>query len=415
MTNSCSAKGTGLITLVQALQKINNLIIPITESERVILKNAKGRILADSIYSPINIPPTKNSAMDGYAFSSTDIIHKQRFSLILAGTSWAGKPYDKQLKSGECIRVFTGAVIPDGADSVIIQEHIEKNGINIDFPTTTLPKQNIRTAGSDIKKNTKILPAFKEISAIDIGLAASAGIYDLVVKRKLDIAFFSTGDELCTIGKVLKPGQIYDSNRYSLNALLDENKYNSCDLGVIADDKTLIKETLLTAAKTNDVIITSGGASVGDADYIKEIIEQFGSISFDKVAIKPGKPLIFGKINDCYFFGLPGNPVSVITTFLKIVSPSLLNLVGMTRKKTLRLLAICTSTLKKDPGRQEFQRGILTQNKSGELFVQSAGKQDSSIMSVTSKANCYIVLPSNSRGVLAGHKVIVELFFGVCV
>lgn len=410
MTDSCSNEANDLISIGQALQKIKETIRPINENEYVVLKRALGLILSNSIISPINIPSDKNSAMDGYAFSSSDITHKQTFALSLVGYSWAGKPYLGDINQGECIRIFTGAVVPESADSVIMQENIEQDGNKIIFPATAIANQNIRNPGDDIRKNTELLVAPKKLSAVDLGLLASAGIYEVPVKRKLNIAFFSTGDELSAIGNSLKSGQIYDSNRYSLNGLLNDNNHNVTDLGAIADDKQQMEEILVSAANTHDVIITTGGASVGDADYIKETLEKCGQVGFWKIAIKPGKPLAFGKINNCYFFGLPGNPVSVITTFHKIVLPALQHLTGIPVKKTIQLTAISTSTLKKDKGRQEYQRGILTQDESGDFFVESAGRQSSNIMSAMSRANCYIVLPIESEGILSGQKITVEPF-----
>jgi len=410
MYDSCGIAANDLITIEQALQKITATIRPVEGSEHVILKDAPGRILSTSVYSPINIPPDRNSAMDGYAFASTDIIPNQSFTLTLVGTSLAGKPYKEKLKKNECLRIFTGAVVPEGADSVIMQEHIEKNGQSIIFPSSTTADQNIREAGCDVKKNSELLSAPKKLSAVDIGLVAAAGRYDLIVKRKINIAYFSTGDELCSIGQELEPGQIYDSNRYTLSGLLDSTNFNIYDLGVAADDKQSIEETLISAAKTHDVIITTGGASVGEADYIKEILDKIAEIAFWKIAIKPGKPVAFGKIKDCYFFGLPGNPVSVIATFHKIVAPALQQLAGIPVNKTLVISASCTNNLKKQQGRQEYQRGVLTQNESGDFFVESAGKQGSNIMSTMSKANCYIVLPSECEGISAGQIVKVEPF-----
>ncbi|KAF3977897.1 MAG: molybdopterin molybdotransferase MoeA [Methylococcales symbiont of Iophon sp. n. MRB-2018] len=416
MIDSCgiepfNQKTSTLITIEQALDNINDAITSINGSERVILKNALGRVLSDSVYSAINIPPDTNSAMDGYAFSSTDILPNKAFSLSLIGTSWAGTPYEKPLKSGQCIRIFTGAVVPIGADSVIMQEHIQSNGSSIIFPESTYANENIRHIGSDIKQQQVLLSADKKLNSSDLGLLASAGIYDVSVTRKLNIAFLSTGDELTAIGETLKPGQIYDSNRYTLNALLNDNCINITDLGVLKDDKKTIKETLLAASKTDDVIISTGGASVGEADYIKELLDEYGQVNFWKIAIKPGKPLAFGKINHCYFFALPGNPVSVITTFNKIVSPALRLLTGeKTIKKNIQLTAICSSTLTKAKGRQEYQRGILTQNASGEFFVESAGKQGSNIMSTMSRANCYIVLAIECESISVGQTVTVEPF-----
>jgi len=410
MVDYCSIEENKLISIKQALHLIKQSISAIEGIERIVLRQAQGRILSSPVFSSINIPSDRNSAMDGYAFSSADILKNQSFTLSLVGTSWAGKPYTGKLNNNECVRIFTGAVIPDNADSVIMQELIETDGQKIIFPANTVAKENIREIGGDIKQNTELLPAHKKLTAVDIGLLASAGIYDVAVKRKLNITFFSTGDELCSIGQPLKTGQIYDSNRYTLNGLLNDENFNIIDLGVITDDKQRIKSTLLAAAKTYDAIITSGGASVGDADYIKEVLDECGDVGFWKIAIKPGKPLAFGKINHCYFFGLPGNPVSVITTFQKIVSPALQQLSGISANKPLSLSAICKSELKKQKGRQEYQRGILTQDEQGQLFVKSAGKQGSNIMSAMSRANCYIVLPVDSEGVLVGQKVLIEPF-----
>ncbi len=410
MTDPCSIEPSGLMSIDQALQKIKESVKTIKDSERVTLKNALGRVLAEQVISPINIPPERNSAMDGYAFSSLDIKQNQSFILTEAGVSWAGRPYLNKLKKGECVRIFTGAVVPEGADSVIMQEHVTRSENNIFFPATTKALEYVRAVGSDIKINTPLLSAQKKMTAIDIGLIASAGIYDIPVYRKINIAFFSTGDELCSTDHELGPGQIYDSNRYSLNALLCDKNCHFNDLGVIADNKQTLEKTLLNAAKTHDVIISTGGASVGDADYIQEILNKCGNVGFWKIAIKPGKPLAFGTIKDCYFFGLPGNPVSVIATFHKIVAPALNHLSGSSDQKKIQISATCTSNLKKQPGRQEYQRGILTQSKSGRFHVESAGKQGSNIMSAMSKANCYIVLPVDCIGVNAGETVTVEPF-----
>ena len=410
MIDACSLEAKGLITIDQALEKIKQAIKPIDQDERVILKHALNRILSRPVYSAINIPPDKNSAMDGYAFSSNDIIPGQSFNLSLQGTSWAGKPFQGSLRKQHCIRIFTGAVIPAGADSIIMQEQVDAHANQITFPETTQARQFIRDIGSDIKKGSELLSTPKKLSATDIGLLASAGIYDIPVKRQQNIAFFSTGDELSSLGDSLQTGQIYDSNRYALTGLLNDLNHNISDLGVIRDDKQKIKQTLLSAAKTHDVIITTGGASVGEADYIKEVLDECGEVNFWKIAIKPGKPLAFGKINNRYFFGLPGNPVSAIVTFQKIVLPALNYLSGIPMAKPLQLTAICNSQLKKQPGRQEYQRGILSQDESGDLFVESAGKQGSNIMSAMSKANCYIVLPIDSTGVKAGQSVTVEPF-----
>jgi len=412
MIDLCNQESNTLLSIDAALAKIKSAIHPVAGSEKVVLKKALGRVLSETVLSAINIPRDRNAAMDGYAFSSKDINPEQPFTLDLVGTSWAGRPFNGLLQPGQCIRIFTGAVLPMQADSVVMQEHVQSNGKTVLFPAHTLSRQNVREIGEDIKQGKVLCTHPKKLNAIDLGLLASAGIYELTVKRPVKIAFFSTGDELRALGQPLESGKIYDSNRYTLSGLLTDTCYSVTDMGVIADNKQLLEESFIEAAKNHDVIITTGGASVGEADYIKEILELSGEVNFWKIAIKPGKPLAFGKIGSCYFFGLPGNPVAVIVTFQQIVAPALKHLSGAPDSKPLKLTATCTSTLKKAPGRQEYQRGILTQDQNGEFFVASSGKQGSNMLSTISRANCYIVLPTECKGVQAGDKVRVELIAG---
>ncbi len=409
MIDSCSQESSPLLSVEAALARIKGAIHPVAGSEKVVLKNALGRVLSESVYSPINIPHERNSAMDGYALSSNSINREQPFTLSLAGTSWAGNSFKEKLQPGQCIRVFTGAVLPDQADSVIMQEQVRADGQAIHFPANAPARQNIREIGEDIMRGSVLCSHPKKLNAIDLGLLASAGIYELAVKRPVKIAFFSTGDELTPVGQPLQPGKIYDSNRYSLSGLLADASHSVTDMGVIADNKQLLEDCLITAAKNHDVIITTGGASVGEADYVREILARCGEVNFWKIAIKPGKPLAFGKIGCSYFFGLPGNPVSTIVTYQHFVAPALKQLSGAPEAKSLQLKATCTSDLKKAPGRQEFQRGILMQDENGDFFAVSSGRQGANILSSLSRANCYIVLPAECNGVQAGDKVRVEL------
>ncbi|UOA10580.1 gephyrin-like molybdotransferase Glp [Methylobacter sp. S3L5C] len=409
MIDLCSQEPKPLLSVEAALARIEAAFRPVAESENVFLKDALGRVLSESVYSPINIPHDRNSAMDGYAFSSQDAHHEQPFTLTLAGTSWAGRPFKGPLPPGYCIRIFTGAVLPDEADSVVMQEQVFVKGQVIHFLAKARLRQNIREIGEDIREGSLLCTAPKKLNAIDLGLLASAGIDKLVVKRPVKIAFFSTGDELTALGLPLVSGQIYDSNRYMLGGLLTDASYCVTDMGVIADNKQLLEERFIDAAKNHDVVITTGGASVGEADYVKEILERCGEVDFWKIAIKPGKPLAFGKIGDCYFFGLPGNPVAVIVTFQHLVVPALKQLSGVSAIKPWQLTATCTSLLKKAPGRQEYQRGILSQDQYGEFFVASSGKQGSNILSSMSQADCYMVLPIECQGVEVGDKVKIEL------
>jgi molybdopterin molybdotransferase len=410
MIDACSQEKKTMLTVITALAQIRAAIHAVSDSETLALNSALGRVLATDLYSPINLPTERNSAMDGYAFASSDVENNQPFSLQLIGTSWAGKPFQGQLQQGQCVRIFTGAVLPDQADSVIMQEHIQSNGTHIQFPANTKTRQNVRAIGEDTPQGGLLCKQGKKLTAVDLALLASAGISNISVLRRIKIAIFSTGDELVALGQPLKTGQIYDSNRYLLTGLLADNCYQVTDLGIIADNKQTLSEAFSTAAQNHDVIISTGGASVGDADYIKEVLTECGKVNFWKIAIKPGKPLTFGSIGGCYFFGLPGNPISAQVTFQKLVSPALQQLTGAVITQPLQLSATCTSSLKKSAGRQEFQRGILTQDETGKLWVATSGQQGSNILTAMSISNCYIVLPSDCQGVTVGDTVLVEPF-----
>ncbi len=394
-----------LLTVAEAKKRIHATISPLTEQERVSLKDAFQRVLAKAVFTPLNLPSTRNSAMDGYALSSEMFAE----TLTNVGTSWAGKPFERDLKSGECVRIFTGAVLPENADSVVMQENVTVHGSKIEFPTDIKLKKNVREIGEDVRIGDLLCEASKTLSASDLGLLASTGIENVLVIRKLKIVYFSTGDELVGLGESLERGKIYDSNRYSLFGLLQNQNYDVVDGGVIPDDKAALKNTLIQAAKEFDAVITTGGASVGEADYVKAVLEECGEIHFWKIAMKPGKPLAFGKIGKSYFFGLPGNPAAVTTTFDIIVKAALVQLAGGIIKEPFQLTAICATKLKKSRGRQEFQRGILQQLETGGFQVKSTGNQGSHILSTTSIANCYIVLPADCTEVRIGESVTVML------
>jgi molybdopterin molybdotransferase len=410
MMDRCSRESESLLTVVQALEKIKTAVDPIAATETVFLKQAVGRVLSSSIYSPINIPSDRNAAMDGYAFASADIVSEQAFTLNLVGTSWAGQPFEGDLQTGQCIRVFTGAVVPSCVDSVLMQEQVRVDGQIVHFPANLQVRQNVRAVGEDIKQGELLCAHPKKLTVYDLGLLAAAGIYQVSVKRKIRIAFFSTGDELTRIGRPLEPGKIYDSNRYLLSELLNDTSFSVTDCGVIADDKQLLQDVLIKASKSHDVLLTTGGASVGEADFIHDILANCGQVKFWKLAIKPGKPLAFGKIGDCHFFGLPGNPASLVVTFQQLVAPALRQISGASPCQALRVTATCTSKLKKIPGRLEFQRGILTQDDNGDFFVASSGSQGSHFLGSMSKANCFIILPAECYGIKVGDKAIVEPF-----
>jgi molybdopterin molybdotransferase len=410
MIDPCSLESKPLLSIDDALDRIKTAMHPVSDTEKTLLRNALGRVLAESVYSPVNIPHDRNAAMDGYAFASRDMADGQAFTLSLAGTSWAGRPFQGVLRPGQCVRIFTGAVVPEQADSVIMQERVQLEGQTVQFPADTRALQNIREIGEDVQQGACLIAPQKKLTAVDLGLLASAGVYEVTVKRQLKIAYLSTGDELTALDLPLEPGKIYDSNRIMLGGLLADPSHIVVDLGVIPDNKQLLEDSFIKASKAYDMIITTGGASVGEADYVKETLQRCGEVDFWKIAIKPGKPLAYGKIGACHFFGLPGNPVAVVVTFQQIVAPALRQLSGALPAKPLRFTATSATALKKKPGRQEFQRGILSQDEHGEFLVASAGRQGSNILSSMSQSGCYIVLPSECSGVQPGDKVIVEPF-----
>ncbi|MBE0436794.1 MAG: molybdopterin molybdotransferase MoeA [Methylomicrobium sp.] len=408
MIDACIQTEDSLLTLEETLTRIESSIEPIIDAEKVNLHDALGRVLAESVMSPIDLPYHNNASMDGYTLASSDINPDHPFSLNLIGTSWAGQPYDGSILPGQCVRIFTGGVVPEALDTVVMQEHVQRIGEIVHFPAKVQALQHVRIAGEDIAKNALLITAPKRLSAIDLGLLASAGIYQVNVKHKIKIAFLSTGDELTPIGQALAPGNIYDSNRYMLSALLKEEAFSTTDLGAVPDDKDRLESLLTAAAETHDAIITTGGASVGEADFIQEILDKIGQVELWKIAVKPGKPLAFGSIGNCRLFGLPGNPVSVVLAFQRIVIPGLRFMAGLSPEKPLQLTVICQESIKKSPGRLEFIRGILSQSDNGEHQVRSAGKQGSHILSSMSLANCFIVLPGDCKGIKKGDRVVVE-------
>ncbi|MFZ2726971.1 MAG: gephyrin-like molybdotransferase Glp [Methylococcaceae bacterium] len=409
MRDPCSLEKQPLLTLLEALYAIKNSVQSVVDIETVPLAKALGRVLAFPINSPMHSPHYRSSAMDGYAFDSTAQT-ETAFALQLAGIAYAGRPYTETLSKEQCVRIFTGAVVPDAVDSVVMQEKVQLQGEWVHFPAHTAFHQNIREIGEDISQGDRLVRGGKKLTAIDIGLLASVGISEVTVKRAVSIAIFSTGDELVPLGQPLALGQIHDSNHYLLHALLQDPCHQLIDGGIIADDVKQLEEHFLEAASQYDVIISTGGASVGDADYVKKILQQRGSIYFWKLAIKPGKPFAFGKLGNSYFFGLPGNPIAVIATLRQLVLPALQQLTGTSVTNPFRLSAICTCNLKKSAGRQDFQRGILTQDANGDFHVTSVGAQGSHLLFAMSRANCFIILPIECTGVSAGERVIVEPF-----
>ncbi|MBL1142417.1 MAG: molybdopterin molybdotransferase MoeA [Proteobacteria bacterium] len=401
------------ITPDKALENIFNAITPVNETESVFIRESLGRVIASDIKSEINVPSGINSAMDGYAIKGSDIPAHEIKKLKLIGTCLAGKNFLDTVNEGECVRIMTGAIMPEGTDTVVIQEQAIVAGEYIDIGNDTKPGDNVRQAGEDLSIGDLVLEKGMRVTPAEIGLLASLGQAKVSVFKNIKVAFFSTGDELRSVGEVLDDGAIYDSNRYTLFGMLARIGVEIIDMGVVRDDKELLDRAFIEAAEEADVIITSGGVSVGDADYIKEILEKQGTVDFWKVAMKPGRPLTFGKINNTLFFGLPGNPVSVMVTFYQFVQPALKRLLGETVYSPITMKAPCVSNLKKRPGRVEYQRGVLEQDETGSMVVRKTGKQGSGILRSMADANCFIVLPMENEGVKEGEMVDVQLFHGI--
>jgi molybdopterin molybdotransferase len=349
--------------------------------------------------------------MDGYAVIAADIPVNTTRELRVVGSSFAGHPFNEAGRRGECVRIMTGALVPNGLDTVIPQEYVQvlpDNYIRIDGRTRS--GDNVRLAGEDLQIGQTVLSRGRRITAADLGLIASLGISQVAVKRCLKVAFFSTGDELCSINEPIRPGQIYDSNRYTLFGMLSHQHCHIKDFGVVGDDPAQLRSTLLAAAVDNDVIIATGGVSVGEADFVRDVLSELGTIAFWKVAMKPGRPLTFGYLQQALFFGLPGNPVAVMVNFSQFVQPALQRLAGEINPPPLILNAVTTSTLKKRAGRTEYQRGILSQTADGSLVVSKTGAQGSGILLSMSRANCFIILSSEQTRIEAGEVVMVQPF-----
>ena len=402
----------GALRVDKAGAAIRACLTPVTETETVAIRDSLGRVLAQEIVPRINVPGHDNSAMDGYAVRFSDLQstdEKKETSLRQIGTAFAGKVFQGKVLAGECVRVMTGAVMPQGADCVVVQEVCRADGDWITVPAAQKAGQNVRAAGEDLKAGVAVLHPGQPVRAAELGLIASLGIAEVKVMRRLRVAFFSTGDELVSIGTPLAQGQVYDSNRYTLHGMLSGLGVEIIDMGVVRDEPQKLEAAFAAAAAKADAIITTGGVSVGEADFVKQLMARLGEVLFWKIAMRPGRPMAFGKIGKAYLFGLPGNPVAVMVTFHQFVRNALLALAGRTDAFEIPLLQAATATaIRKVEGRTEYQRGVLFAQNGG-WKVRTTGQQGSGVLRSMSEANCYIVLEHERGRVEAGEMVSVQL------
>ena len=392
----------------KAREAILACLTPIAQTETISIRDALGRVLAEDIVPRINVPAHDNSAMDGYAVRFADLERP----LKEIGTALAGKPFHGKLGAGECVRIMTGAVMPQGADTVVIQEVVKKSGEHITVPPGQKKAQNVRYAGEDLKIGVAVLTPGTLLKPADIGLIASLGIGEVRVKRRLRVAFFATGDELASIGTPLKEGEIYNSNRYTVHGMLARLGVDAIDMGVVRDDPSQLEKAFRQASEKADVVITTGGVSVGEADFIKQMMAKLGEVLFWKIAMRPGRPMAFGRIGDAFLFGLPGNPVAVMVTFYQFVRDALLHLSGRSDAPFPLLQAVAAENMRKVPGRTEYQRGVIF--KDGlQWKVRTTGQQGSGVLRSMSEANCFIVLEHERGSIKAGEPVSVQLFEGL--
>jgi molybdopterin molybdotransferase len=405
------------LPVAKANEVIRSFVNPVSGVEKLRVRAALGRVLAKDIVSPINVPSHDNSAMDGYAVRNDDLRAGELVvTLTEIGTALAGREFTGEVKRGECVRVMTGAVMPRNTDTVIIQEAVDLDGKRVSIPPGQEPGQNRRLAGEDLQKGRPALKAGALLRPAEIGLIASLGIGEVSVRRKLKVAFFSTGDELVSVGKKLKTGEVYDSNRYTLWGMLTRLGCEVIDLGVVRDDPKRLEAAFCRAAASADAVVTSGGVSVGEADFTREMMAKLGEVVFWKIAMRPGRPMAFGRVRarrkSAYLFGLPGNPVAVMVTFYYFVRGALLTMMGRNDTDLPLLRARAETAMRKKPGRTEYQRGIL-ELKNGEWSVRLTGAQGSGILRSMSEANCFVVLGHDQGVVKAGDYVEVMVMDGL--
>jgi molybdopterin molybdotransferase len=387
----------------EVLNFLDHLVTPVQDSESVDIFAALGRVTAQDVISPLNVPPHDNSAMDGFAFDGTQLRDTQSLSLKVVGTALAGKAWAGAVNAGECVKIMTGAIMPEGLNTVVPQELCQITASEtIEIPAGLLKSgDNRRLCGEDIMQGHAALLKGASITPAAAGLLASLGVPNVLVVRRLRVAYFSTGDEILSLGEAPREGAVYDSNRYTVHGMLQALGCEMIDMGVVKDIPELLEQAFNKAAEQADAIITSGGVSVGEADFTKAMMKKLGDVVFWKIAMRPGRPMAVGRIQkgqrSAVLFGLPGNPVAVMVTFLAFVKPALLKMMGSTATPLPMLRARTQEVLRKKPGRTEYQRGIVSRNAQGELQVITTGNQGSGVLSSMVQANGLIVL-SHQQG-----------------
>ncbi|EGQ9053871.1 bifunctional molybdopterin-guanine dinucleotide biosynthesis protein MobB/molybdopterin molybdotransferase MoeA [Vibrio parahaemolyticus] len=399
----CDTLSPAFLSVVQGQEKILSLVNTVSEIEACKIENAYGRVLAEHIISPVNVPQYTNSAMDGYAIRSDDV---DRNSYQVVAEVMAGHAYDQPLEVGQAVKIMTGAPTPRNGDTVVMREQASQEGDNVTFNGANIKAgQNVRQAGEDLAIGSDVFTAGTRLASPEMGMIASLGFGEANVFRKLKVAVFSTGDEVQAPGTEQKANSIYDSNRFTIMGMLEKLGCEILDFGILEDNEQLMIEALENASAQADVVMTSGGVSVGDADYIKLALDKLGQIDFWRINMRPGRPLAFGQINNKPFFGLPGNPVAVMVSFINFVEPALRKMQGEQGWKPLKVNAIATENLRSRQGRTEFSRGIYELDNTGRLTVRTTGKQGSGILRSMSEANCLIEISPAIDTVKAGESV----------
>ncbi|ENP8356575.1 bifunctional molybdopterin-guanine dinucleotide biosynthesis adaptor protein MobB/molybdopterin molybdotransferase MoeA [Vibrio alginolyticus] len=399
----CDTLSPAFLSVVQGQEKILSLVNTVSEIEACKIENAYGRVLAEHIISPVNVPQYTNSAMDGYAIRSDDV---KRDSYQVVAEVMAGHAYDQPLDVGQAVKIMTGAPTPRNGDTVVMREQASQEGDKVTFNGANIKAgQNVRQAGEDLAISSDVFTAGTRLASPEMGMIASLGFGEANVFRKLKVAVFSTGDEVQPPGTEQKANSIYDSNRFTIMGMLEKLGCEILDFGILEDNEQLMIEALENASAQADVVMTSGGVSVGDADYIKLALDKLGQIDFWRINMRPGRPLAFGQINNKPFFGLPGNPVAVMVSFINFVEPALRKMQGEQGWKPLKVNAIATENLRSRQGRTEFSRGVYELDATGRLTVRTTGKQGSGILRSMSEANCLIEISPAIDTVKAGESV----------